>query len=110
MCSYVVPRYMSGEEALPPYCTRNNNISIALTENATDPEYFKNCIRRVEVCQCTNENHCYNCTMQEQNYDGRNIRYTEMLENATTLLRLTYHRQDPNKQRTNIHTVKYLKL
>eukprot|EP00092_Neocalanus_flemingeri_P074074 GFUD01091541.1.p1 GENE.GFUD01091541.1~~GFUD01091541.1.p1 ORF type:complete len:321 (-),score=97.38 GFUD01091541.1:209-1114(-) len=104
---YTPPRYFD-DKALPPYCLKDSNISIALTKNVTDPEIYNHCIDMVEVCECERENHCFNCKKTYKHLGQ--ILYQEKIENSTELLRLAYHRINPQKYRSKMSTMTNLKL
>ena len=78
---------LKSEKALPPYCLKGDNVSIALTEQMTSSEFYKHCIEMVEVCQCRNKHDCSQCKKMGRSF-GKNagkIGYQNILENKTKI-------------------------
>eukprot|EP00092_Neocalanus_flemingeri_P074078 GFUD01091545.1.p1 GENE.GFUD01091545.1~~GFUD01091545.1.p1 ORF type:complete len:308 (-),score=81.55 GFUD01091545.1:73-996(-) len=107
---YSPPSYFDAN-SLPPYCMEDTNISIILSQNMTNPAFYKHCIEKVVVCQCMENNQCDNCRKIDRSYgsDAGEIVYQEQLDKTTTILKLTYYRTDPNKVKRILNS-KYLEL
>ena len=108
---YVPPRYFN-DKALPPYCLKGDNVSIALTEHMTNNEFYKHCIEMVEVCQCRHDHDCAQCKKFKRTFgeDAGTIDYQNVLENETKILRLSHFRTNPKLHESKISVTTYLKL
>merc|ERR1711915_164047 len=89
---YKPPSYFN-DSALPPFCMKNNNLTVLLLENVVKQhKFYKKCIKKVEVCPCKATKD--NCEDMCQNYYDPFEIQSVYSKKAPKYLRLYYSRQN----------------
>ena len=110
---YKVPDYFLRKE-LPPYCISNKTMEIALMHKMSNPEVYKNCFKKVEVCDCYGSEHeCYNgnCKYYENDDATKNLIIQRPYPGSQVkMIRLTYIRVNAHTYNGLTSETIYIKL